>query len=1007
MKKTLVLIFLTLSIDALALGAGQTRVKTRELQKKRTEHIIEANDEYEFKACEKFNKDDEKDYYLTCTKGEITQESSLNKLSNDTSAISAKLLKKNFLLAIKEYALAALNEQHKQNEKVIRCLKDIKSDISCIPLHEKLLKGTKDGLVQIRKLMALSSSPLHSYGPTKIYTNTLSHKIGKTRVPTLSKIEVEELDYYQNTFIKAHEQNWMAKNFEKNKCIEKDILNNYTFKKSGGPYSCEGYFANTVKADREKELKNIRNEINNEYMKMATQMPLLTSLPLRGDEKDDVITKHLLETLNKTKKDIEQTQKNIHSYTDAELYQLVAGTQMVESFLQEHGPPEYLCDMAQEFKDKLFYDELKTDLTLAAGAIVGGGVCALTAGFGCVAGVAIIGEGASIYVSNKRLADDTQLYNAGLKSASEIKERTDDFTLTLLMAPLAVGGEFLGKAVTTSRKASREILKETPITNTSIENPLYRQQMSLIRENNFKRVKVDSGNDLKFQYGKYELTTETLNANWIDNALNEKGGLYFDVENSALKRLNDSLADKDLVTSLTNLHKDILHNEMKEVLAKYPNIEIDIYSDFKSLRYSFLPKDMDERTKKALIEDLNRVYKNANQKYANMVKSLNVIPLTENPALWFQSGLGKTADEAGAASKEARRLHRDNKSITTFTEIEGNIKQKLQGIDSIQEQIQTNTKLIEKGFVETIPGTKKVTLSSDLIDEMRRLPTTADTDDYQQFGRDLTKRYDLKLSTTEIENLHNYVKELNDLTPGLWIKKREFANLDNAQAGGLTADVTGMGAENIKQVAYDLAKLEANASAADAVKKIRLGEQEITSTFNSIKKDFDLTIRDVLQRKGIPHDIVCSGDDCAVSVKEGLTMIDQEEITRVFAAKKNPSQFRLSFIPPSVAKDDRIQLATHGELIEKGLRKKIKGLSADSVDPNIVKQLTMATVMPSKLGDGPVQVIIAADKKLKLTKEQKENIEKICREIVNDMNKNLPEAKDKPLNYNMEGVRFL
>ena len=84
-----------------------------------------------------------------------------------------------------------------------------------------------------------------------------------------------------------------------------------------------------------------------------------------------------------------------------------------------------------------------------------------------------------------------------------------------------------------------------------------------------------------------------------------KNTVFFDVENSQLKLLNDTLKEKNFVTSLTNYHKELTFKKMQELVKKNPGLQMDMYSDFKSSRFAFLYSNLNtllitsETTKKS------------------------------------------------------------------------------------------------------------------------------------------------------------------------------------------------------------------------------------------------------------------------------------------------------------------------------------------------------------------------------------------------------------------------
>src|SRR5690606_12175335 len=105
---------------------------------------------------------------------------------------------------------------------------------------------------------------------------------------------------------------------------------------------------------------------------------------------------------------------------------------------------------------------------------------------------------------------------------------------------------------------------------------------------------------------------------------------------------------------------------------------------------------------------------------------------------------------------------------------------------------------------------------------------------------------------------------------------------------------------------------------------------------------------------------------------------------KAFASNKNPSQFRLSFVPENVQKNERIQIATHGELFEKSVRKNIKGSLIDSA---FLKDITIASVMPATKGSGKVRLIFSSLEMKNLTRKQQDLIKEESKKIIEKLNK--------------------
>jgi hypothetical protein len=145
------------------------------------------------------------------------------------------------------------------------------------------------------------------------------------------------------------------------------------------------------------------------------------------------------------------------------------------------------------------------------------------------------------------------------------------------------------------------------------------------------------------KYLKYNPTTVKQNEEWI--AVAEKGvsskSVFVDIENSQMKVLNDTLKDKNLVTSLTNYHKSLVVKKIEALKKEFPGLKISEYSDFKSLRFAFdgnVPKDLQQR--------LNKIFQSANDEFTDYLVKNKLVNSSDKADSWFRAGTGKSAEQA-------------------------------------------------------------------------------------------------------------------------------------------------------------------------------------------------------------------------------------------------------------------------------------------------------------------------------------------------------------------------
>lgn len=985
LKSKILFILCLFSLQNLAMALGGVAARAR--YKNQKNYVLEASEEYEFKACEKFNKEDDYKYYLKCEQGKIVEVDKLNTLQSDMKAINTKYIRDNFLDHVKEESLHTLNEQKKNIQNTLNCIQNAAKP-NCSELNKNLVDNLKQKMSTMREMLAISYAPsFYSFEKKSFFTKKPEHIVGDTEISPLTKTEEKSLQEREKFVKFALEKDWFEKN-KNNNCVIKN-KNNDEFQIKQNQF-CQKQVNNALTKNYETGLDSIKESATKEYHKLVTETPLLTKLNLTGEENDAKILSQVKTELVKINDDLSKSITKVNKLSASDATELIKNKNVVENYLTRNGPMQYLCDIAQEYKDDLFYDELKTDLLIASGALVGGGICGLTAGLGCAVVAAVAFEGASVGLSYYRNDNEELLFNSGLTTSQSLEDRESDYTLSLLVAPLAIGGEFLGQGI----KNGAKVMAKAPVkvanheANTALADF---QKTSFLKSSTTKITPPENKAHLISEYLKYDLATPTLNEGWIAAAKANKSAFFVDIENGALKRLNDKLGDKNLVTALTNLHKDILRKNFSEVMAKYNNVKFEMYSDFKSVRFSFLPENMDPKVKELLQKDLKVAFEKTNDEYKTALSRVEGIPADEHADHWFSAGISKTADEAGLAAKNARKMGREPNRIKDFSEVKVIVENQINDISKMQGEIFKLEALKGTPYVQTLGKTNKATLSPDLIDVIRKTPTQPNSLELQALKSDLAEQFGLRLTTENVRDMRNYVENLNALTPGLWNAKREVANLDSAHLGGLSGDVTGMGAMNISQVALDVANSKAlHKTTEETLDMLRKGEDTITKEFMKIKNNFALTVHDSLQFKGIAHEVKCSGDDCVVIIKEALSIKDQDDLIRQFAKQDHPSQYRMSFIPDGVEQSLRSKIALHGEMIEKVLRKKIKGVAQGKIDPNKLKNICFGISMPKDLNGG-IRLITSHADSVKLTKEEERLIQESFESAILKVNKDLLE----------------
>ncbi|GEM_PF-6171191 len=478
-------------------------------------------------------------------------------------------------------------------------------------------------------------------------------------------------------------------------------------------------------------------------------------------------------------------------------------------------------------------------------------------------------------------------------------------------------------------------------------------------------VKI-SRTQLLSKYLNYSPTTVAQNERWIAQAEKTSRGktVFVDIENSQLKELNDSLKDKNLVTGLTNFQKELVFEKVDQLQQRNPGLVIEKYSDFKSSRFAFsgkVPEDIESQ--------LRNLFSETNSEFIKKMKASGILDEGLQPDQWFRAGVGQSADQANLAARYSRQVEKNelqvfqNKSLATA--IQGKLN-----------QLETQRTRLRSELAETalLDGS---TFHPDVFDIVRKGKGNT-----EKTTSSLKNRFALtSISPSTVTELENYVAAADEFSPGIYIAKREVAHLNGADNGGLSADIIGLGAANLKGTA------EAIAGQSDINKVLestRLAEKIVTKNFKEQKDYFE----QVLLRSVDPGKIksLCSGDDCVGVAIKPLTENEKKNILGGLADSKYSGTYRLAFIPEGVSVvNTRNALATHGESIEKLLRQSL----GTTMEPRKLKGLTFGVDMQTQvLNQGRLKLILGEARDLNLSPNERKLIQDKFREAIEHFNKN-------------------
>lgn len=911
-------------------------------------------EEYDFNSCAPYASESKAPLDLRCEYQHLS--SVLDQPGiKDHQAVSRKVIEQALTEEFRLFVLQKIDNKIQEQERLANCFASLTSATSnpsswCVNKAQVIREESRDRLVLMRRHLALmmpidSSLRREAFQKPEFQLQPrLSHTRNSNRITPITTGEIPDIEAQFHEETETYTQEWMEKVFLNN-CILKNQQGLYQFKSTQCEQSMRISLNEHISIQREHNLRE-HEKLYQELISVSPQLPFLSDFPLPEDdtELNLILSKSFDELQKQSKAQLDQLQ----SRRGDQFHFLYRYPQFIEAFLQEKGKSELLCDAFQNlhnFHGEGGWYDLAADLGLAAGALAGGGACILSSGLACATVVAVGTE--AIYLSREqsRLNDGLTLYRAGLIDSDHLSGLESNRNFTLALAPLAFIGLEAGKGISRSfarRHLNRAALKETQ------------------------------------HWLHYNATTPAQNRLWIQAARNKTAQLYFDVENAALKRLNDSLGDKNLVTALTNLHKDILFKEIDQLKELYPTLNLERYSDFKSSRFAFsfengvVPAEFQAQ--------LNELMKKVSDQFDEQIQKMPHVDIGDEVASrWFASGIGESADQAGLAARQARSLDRTQVGIHTFEDITPLLTQR-------RHSIETSRQLLEESLSESLLTTSASGARVPTVDvfEVLRKGSTKSPEELQKIFK---TRFNIDLPLEQTERLRQYAQEVDQFSPGLWIEERVLANLDEAEYGGFSADFKGMGARNLYQVAVDLSY--SSDSLAQNVDRLRAGEGLVTQSFDAAKSSYDELIKRELHRMGVGVMNRCSGDDCVSLPASVLSREQEQQIVQAIARSGQADAYRLSFIPPGIRAQDRTLLGVHGELIEKQVRSLISGYMPGQISPEVMAQVTFAVRMPTRPGSGSIEVITATDPHLQLTEELKGQIERAIAIATESVNKDL------------------
>lgn len=479
-----------------------------------------------------------------------------------------------------------------------------------------------------------------------------------------------------------------------------------------------------------------------------------------------------------------------------------------------------------------------------------------------------------------------------------------------------------------------------------------------------------------FLHRKYATARANRRFMRLAESANEKSGIIFgDTELTNTGKLNTLTDDKSFVTSVTNKHKEITVSMLRGIESKHAaDLELIVYSDFKSIRYAFIPKrggKISPTLEKEINKDLGDGFVEANNQYVAFIKQSGFeVPGSGPVENWFRGGVGQTADQAGFAA----RISRDMSGPNVVRNFNDPAIMKALEVYHKEAEIRRLVLIKDPAMAKLLDGEF---VKDDVLDLVKKSSSV------QEAVMRIRAKYGAEISERQIERLSLYNDLIDNFNPGIFIADRKIASLQEAIFGGFTADFRGISAKNRGATARALA---ATTDLKEALKIARLNEKAVTKEFQNSIRGFNRII------KRFVDDTVSSGDDFRGIRAMAWTTETKGKMIEQLARLKNPGAQRVSFISENVKEESRNILAAHGEGIEKQLRIELEG----KISSAQLEQVIFAVDMQGKdVGVGEVRLITGEGSRSNLNEMDRAEIETALRRAVRKFNEPKKKINEK------------
>lgn len=440
-----------------------------------------------------------------------------------------------------------------------------------------------------------------------------------------------------------------------------------------------------------------------------------------------------------------------------------------------------------------------------------------------------------------------------------------------------------------------------------------------------KNLKRDYPSDIRLPAGSNDEYIRLKNA----DTLAKSKSIYFEVENSVLKELNDHVfQDKGAVDALNNAFMSKLYKNIQNDPILSARIKGQ-YKDYKSLRLRVPLKqgENDENFRQLF----NALYQKTNNEFVKELQNRRITqklpPSTGDVgdvSSWFKAGSGKSSIEANLAARNIRNTENAQRTANFRVEAQ-KIKNRLIEVNNLGKMFNYE-KLIKAKIVERLPNGSTI-LSKDVIDIIRKERLAGHKDKaalYQAIQNKIKQTHGEGVTTLMTQNMVSYYEKIDSLSPPVYASSRVAINLAQAKHGIVSVDFAGLGSENLYQQMKAVSSANASQRIEKTISEIEKSVDQVTLRMNKAKKEFNDIVKSVDNNSSSTR---FSGDDGIYMPRAGeLTHLQKQQIVKKLSQSSDPSQFRLTFVDDhylsgkSIPQAERSRQIVKAEGIEKKMR---------------------------------------------------------------------------------------